>query len=192
MNKLIKFSLGLFLSLILTSVTKAAVVDGVESGSVTLSATANSINFDPPCAFLSTLPLMGAAYMDPATQSVVIDGEGAVINECGNFGVTGYSAPNFLAWNCNTLNNDGTKPVLPLEMKFSRSAASISIKVASSSNAGSIARLRVYNAAHGQIGLVSATLTANAQTLSLVKTGIRYMRLEGPCVMIADDLAVTY
>lgn len=188
-----QFQFVFFLNLLfLTGIADAIVINGVETDPSPMSATANSMNFDPPCLFANTLPLMGAPYMDPATQSVIIDGEGAVLNECSNFGVSGYSAPNFLAWNCSTANNDGTVPALPLEMKFSRPIASLSIKVASSANAGSTARLRLFNAAHVQTGIVNVALTPATQTLSLARAGTRYMRLEGPCQMVADDLAVTY
>ena len=159
-------------------------IDDVE----TEVATPTGMNFDPPCAFSATLPLMAAPYMDPSTQSHVVDGEGAVLNQCSNFGVSGFSAPNFLAWNCNARNVDGTRPVLPAEIKFLRPMSRVSVKVGSSANAGSTATLRVYNAAHSQIGSTSVSLTPAMQTLSVGVVGIRYAILSGPCVMVADDL----
>jgi hypothetical protein len=147
------------------------------------------MNFDPPCLFAQTLPLQGAPYLDPATLSVFLDGEGSILNQCGNFGVSGFSAPNFLAWNCNARNIDGTRPVLPLEIKFSNNKSSVSIKVGSSANAGSFSTLTVYDAARTPLGSTSVSLTPAMKTLALSRTGIRYMTLSGPCVMVADDLS---
>jgi hypothetical protein len=153
------------------------------------SATLTGMNFDPPCTFAATLPLMAAPYLDPSTQSHFLDGEGAVLNKCANFGVSGFSDPNFLAWNCSASNLDGTRPQLPAEIKFLRPMSSVSINVASAANAGSTAMLTVFNAAHSQIGVASASLTPAVQTLTVSVAGIRYAILSGPCVMIADDLA---
>jgi hypothetical protein len=179
------------ISLMLTSAAWAgSVAGGVSNSPQPASATTNSINFDPPCLFAQTLPLQGVSYLDPATQSVFLDGEGAVLDQCSNFGVTGFSAPNFLAWNCNARNIDGTRPVLPLEIKFSKGVSTVSVKVGSGLSVGSPSRLTVYNASRSPIGSVSVNLTSAMQTLTLTRSGIRYMTLSGPCIMVADDLLV--
>ena len=75
------------------------------------------------------------------------------------------------------------------QIKFLRPMSSVSIKVGSSANAGSTARLQVFNAAHSLIGSNSLSLTAAMQTLTVTASGIRYAVLSGPCVVVADDLA---
>jgi len=154
-----------------------------------LAATPTGMNFDPPCAFSETLPLMAAPYMDPSTQSHFMDGEGAVLNQCSNFGVSGFSAPNFLAWNCNARNLDGTRPILPAEIRFLTPMSSVSLKVGSSTSAGSTIRLQVFDAARNLIGSNNFSLTAAMQTLAVAASGIRYAVLSGACVVVADDLA---
>ena len=189
MNKAMRPIAAIFaMMLVWGSSSWATVVDGVETGPQPESATPNSMNFDPPCSFGSTLPLMAGSYMDPGSRAVYVDGEGAVLDECSNFGVSGYSPPNFLAFNCDARNIDGTKPTLPLEIRFSVRVSSVSVNVASGIHAGATATLQVYNAAHFLLGSQSVVLTPAVQTLSVQVNGIRYMRLSGPCTMIVDDL----
>ena len=77
------------------------------------SAQHGSIDFDPPCFFNNTLPLHRTTYVNPGTDMYFVGGHGLVLNECGEFDVSGYSEPNFLAWNCEAANINGTVPKLP-------------------------------------------------------------------------------
>jgi hypothetical protein len=162
-----------------------------KDGGAPARATPTGMTFDPPCVFIQTLPLMAAPYLNPSTQSHFLDGEGAVLNECSNFGVSGFSPPNFLAWNCSATNLDGTRPTLPAEMTFFSPMSKVSINVGSAAQVGEKATLSVFDAAHNPIGsAASVSLTAAMQPLSVAVAGIRYAVLAGPCVMVADD--VTY
>ena len=146
------------------------------------------INFDPPCEFSSTMPLQDAPYMNPATKAEFVRGNGAVLNECGNFLVSGFSPPNFLAWNCESTNWDGTKPELPAEIRFSDQVSEVTVKVGSSLT-GKTARLVAFNAASERVDGSSTSLTSKLKllTVSASSRTIKYVRLFGPCVMVADN-----
>jgi hypothetical protein len=170
----------------------AQVRDGVSTGNVGIETSRPGfINFDPPCAFAETLPLQTAPYLNPVTKAYFVRGEGAVLNECGNFGVSGHSPPNFLAWNCNAFNFDGTRPALPAEIKFLDRVSAVSVKVGSATSTGSTARLVAFNSAFAQIAVAATTVGANLRTLRVsAPNRIRYVRLLGPCILVADDFRV--
>jgi hypothetical protein len=170
----------------------AQIRDGVSTDDVGIQvAQPRFINFDPPCVFAQTLPLQTGPYMNPGTRVFFVRGEGAVLDECGGFGVSGHSPPNFLAWNCNASNFDGTRPALPAEIKFLNPVSRVSIKVGGASAFGLRARLIAFDSTFSQIDAASATMTNNLTTLTVDAPGIRYVRLNGPCVLVADDLRVT-
>jgi hypothetical protein len=164
--------------------------NGVYEGVVIQVARPGFINFDPPCVFKETLPLQDAPYMNPATRAFFARGWGAVLNECSEFSVTGYSPPNFLAWNCRTTNFDGTRPALPAEIHFLTSVSEVSVKVGSEANAGSTARLVAFDASLTRLDGAQTTLAPGLKTLSVGAPGIRLVRLTGPCIMVADDFRV--
>src|SRR5215211_3584187 len=61
------------------------------------------IDFDDvtaPCRFDHTTALRN--YHGVRFTGASPDNGGAILDECANFGVTGYSPPNFLAFNCGT------------------------------------------------------------------------------------------
>jgi hypothetical protein len=80
------------------------------------------IDFDEspqPCAFMNAQALRDE-YED---LGVVFSGDGpddggAVLDECGGFGVTGHSSPNFLAFNCDTELSDDGIPCPPEIIEF--------------------------------------------------------------------------
>jgi hypothetical protein len=162
--------------------------NGVSEGVVIQVARPGLINFDPPCGFAETLPLQDAPYLNPATRAFFARGWGVVLNECSRFGVTGYSPPNFLAWNCDATNFDGTRPALPAEIHFLTSVSEVSVRVGSAANAGSTARLVAFNASLTRIDGAQTTLAPDLKTLSVSASAIRSVRLIGPCIMVADDL----
>jgi hypothetical protein len=168
----------------------AQIRDGVSATVLAQVARPGFINFDPPCAFAQTLPLQDAPYMNPATRGHFARGEGAVLDECSGFGVSGFSPPNFLAWNCDATNFDGTRPALPAEIHFLNAVSEVSVKVGSFTAAGSSARLVAFNSAFAKIDVASTTLAANLKTLTVAAPEIRFVRLSGPCVMVADDFRV--
>lgn len=171
----------------------AEVRNGVAEGITASSALppGGTISFDPPCNFIQTLPLTGVQYLNPKTR-VFFRGAGALLGECSNFSVSGYSAPNFLAWNCSSTLSDGKISSLPEFFQFTLAMSSVSINVGSAAFVGSAARLIAYNSSGAIIAQRSVALAAQMQTLTV--TGFRNIasaRLFGPCSMVADDLLVT-
>ena len=174
------------------SAAEADVKDGVS-----LRATQNDAalprrltTFDPPCQFQNTLPLANSPYMNPKTRVFFRGGNGSVMNSCANFAVTGFSGANFLAWNCATRNADGTVPTLPAEFEFSTLISSMAIRVGST-NAGATATLVGLNSSRAVIARHTVTLTSALQQMSVRVPGrIKYARLIGPCVAVADNLIV--
>jgi hypothetical protein len=174
--------------------TSASLADrahnGVYGGVVIQVARPGRIDFDPPCSFAETLPLQDAPYMNPATRAFFARGWGAVLNQCSGFSVTGFSPPNFVAWNCEATNFDGTTPALPAEIHFLSSVSEVSVKVGSAANAGSTARLAAFDAFLNRVAVASTTLDVDLKTLTVSAPGIKSVRLTGPCIMIADDFRV--
>jgi hypothetical protein len=94
------------------------------------AAGTRTINFDDvtaPGGFSSTTVLtdryagLGVAFRGPAPNE-----GGAILNESGNFGVTGHSAPNFLAFNTSTYAKG------PETITFATPAHSVEIKTGQS------------------------------------------------------------
>ncbi|HEY6866638.1 MAG TPA: hypothetical protein VI792_05230, partial [Candidatus Eisenbacteria bacterium] len=75
------------------------------------------IDFDDApqqCLFMGTGPLrdayqsLGVRFSGPGA----LDG-GAILDQCGNFGVNGYSPPNFVAFNAGATMANGGVPIGP-------------------------------------------------------------------------------
>ena len=164
--------------------------NGLSATSLAQVARPGFIDFDPPRVFARTLPLQDAPYMNPATRTHFARGHGVVLDQSSGFGVSGYSPPNFLAWNCQATNFDGTTPALPAEIHFLNRVSEVSVKVGSAANAGSKARLIAFNSAFDQVDAANVTLTPGLQTLAVAAPEIRFIRLTGPCILVADDLRV--
>jgi hypothetical protein len=168
------------------SATAENIVDGVSDSISANDAQPGFTDFDPPCIFNQTLPLM--IYMNQSTNAIFAAGNGAVLDECGNFGVTGHSPPNFLAWNSSTINFDGSVPALPEVIFFPSLVSAFSVNVGSFSGAGQTATLVALNAAFQPVDSDALTLTPNLQTLSVSAAGIQLVIIVGPSVMVADDI----
>jgi hypothetical protein len=105
---------------------------------------ATSVNFDDisaPCIFVQTTGPLTSGY---ASRGITFNGPtsasgGVVLNECSSFSVTGYSSPNFLAFNTTavgSLPNGGT-PIGPETFTFSTPVEFVQVDVGSS-GAGTI------------------------------------------------------
>src|SRR4030095_2137561 len=93
------------------------------------------INFDEvtaPCGFIETTALrdrysaLGVVFSGPAP----LDG-GAVLNQCGSFGVTGHSQPNFLAFNLAAIMSNGGRPMGPETIRFTAPVSQLQLSVGS-------------------------------------------------------------
>jgi hypothetical protein len=162
--------------------------DGVSLRGSQNAAVPGGVNtFDPPCSFASTLPFDKSVYLNPKTEIRIV-GRGALLNECANFGVTGFSAPNFLAWNCN-VNIGGTTASLPVVFQFSNLVRGVSLKVGS--NIAGSAKLVGLSSSGAVVAKHTVTLTSAMQSIIVRQTRqIKSAQLTGPCIMIADDLRV--
>ncbi len=152
------------------------------------------IDFDEtlqPPSFLETIALtdeylgLGVSFSGPNPG----DG-GGVLNEVGNFGVSGYSAPNFLAFNCEAEFIDGHRAVGPQRLDFPVLVTLVSALVGSGNGAGSNLTLDAYDAAGNLVDSSNLELTNVMQELSVEAFAISYVIFgqEAPCVWILDDL----
>lgn len=151
-----------------------AVVE-VESGS--------PIDFDAeeaPCTFDEAVPLQ--QYGD-----VTFEGGGAVLNECGNFGVSGYSAPNYLAFNCTSLLADLSIPQLPETLVFPNDVRGLSLRIGSGADVGKTVDLVTSGSQGGQSRTV--ILKSSLQLVSFTRP-VRQLTINAgtACVVVIDDV----
>ena len=91
-----------------------------------VTSSAQVINFDDagaPCLFVGTSPL--TTYYQ--ALGVTFGGQGAILDQCSNFGVNAFSGTNFWAFNSEPLGSVGTTGILTFDVpvyKFSIWAAS--------------------------------------------------------------------
>ncbi len=199
----LRFLLLIGIACIHVPTTHAAIIAGVESTGVPPTAPADgprierlcdvTINFDnvtAPCAFASTGPLrneysgQGVTFAGPDAN-----GGGAILDQCSNFGVSGFSAPNFLAFNSGATMQNGGIPRTPETMTFSSPMSAVSILVGSADES-SLVTLEAYNAGNALVDSDSVNLSANLQLLSVSGPGIVRAVLRGGNVFVADDLCL--
>jgi hypothetical protein len=195
-----------FAAMLLSSVgASAGIVEGVVSPGeapfeppppvdIDRALTHISIDFDDvtvPCVFAETGPIrdedlgFGVSFSGPGP----VDGA-AVVDECGNFGVSGHSSPNFLAVNCNSLMQNGGTPWGPETLTFTETIVSCSVLVASNSGQGSQLSMDAYDAGGGLVATDTIVLAPNMQLLGVAGAGIKTVVVGStqPCVWVLDDL----
>jgi hypothetical protein len=152
------------------------------------------IDFDDtpqPCAFASTTALrtayshLGVVFSGPSA----LDG-GAILDECGGFGVTGYSPPSFLAFNNGSVLSGGGVPRGPETIWFNHAPASfVQISGGSASGAGQTLTMDAYDAGGTLVATNSMTLSSTLQPLSVSYSGIARVVIDTPAtVFVLDDL----
>lgn len=152
------------------------------------------INFDEaeqPCVFMATTALrdeylgLGVAF----SHNVERYG-GARLDECSNFGVSGYSSPNFFAINCGAELADGGVPEGPATMNFSAAVSAVSVLVGSAGGQGNQLTMEAYDVNSQLIDSDAVTLAPEMQLLSVAAPGIRrvVVGVQGPCQWVLDDL----
>ena len=137
-------------------------------------AGATVINFDgglAPCAFAQTT----AERNDFAGQGVTFTGPAAndgfaILDECGNFSVTGQSSPNFLAWNVSASLSDGGVARGPETLTFSPEVSLVQVNIGASG--GGQATMEAFNSGGGSLGSNTIPLTSALQTLQVSANGI--------------------
>ncbi len=138
------------------------------------------VDFDDmaaPCFFSDQVPLSN----EYATQGIIFSGLGEVLDECGNFGISNYSSPNFLAF------NTGGGVSGPEDLLFNTPINSFSL-YAGHSSAGTIS-MRAYNAANVLIDSDAISGTSNLAQMSVSAPGIVRIHLSfSGSIACFDDL----
>jgi len=194
MKTFLKLSL-IFASILLfavpNSVLAGEIVAGVSNDVEPAEAQPGLIDFDPPCFFSQTLPLQ--TYMHSNTNAYFLLGNGAVLDECSSFGVTGQSPPNFLAWNDTATNWDGSVPALPALIYFPSVVPDFSVNLGAGGGTTGTVYLIAYDAGFNIVDYDSASISTNLQNLSVSATAIQSVVIAATYTgavhyMVADDL----
>ena len=164
----------------------------VASGRASAGAQAGLINFDDvsaPCNFLDMVALRD----EYASLGVHFRGNdalngGGILNECGNFGVTGYSAPNFLAFSRVGQFSDGGHPIPPQSIYFDNPVGGVRIKAGSET--GGTVKMTAFNTSHQVVGSQTLAMTPELQTLTIVGQDIKgvVIKVDGGDYWVIDDL----
>ena len=151
------------------------------------------INFDDavaPCLFMDTTALraqyagLGVLFMGPAVN----DG-GGVVDQCGSWGVSGHSPPNFLGFNQDAHFSDGGIPRPPEIITFTNGASYVQVNAGSGAGAGQLVTMEAFDAAGNSLGSDSLTLAPTLDTLSITANRIAYIVINSPAYFVLDDLA---
>jgi hypothetical protein len=154
------------------------------------------INFDDvsaPCLFKYTIRLTN----EYGGRGVIFEGPGgmdggAIVNQCGNFSVSGHSSPNFLAFNSGAILSDGGKPENPETIHFLFPVSSVHILAGSNSDAGKDITMEAYNSLDALMDSDTITLNSTLAPLSVSGYGItRVVISTDASIFILDDLRFT-
>jgi len=169
----------------------------VASASAPLDPGTILIDFDDleaPCSFYQTARLttryaaLGVVFEGPGGN----DG-GAILNECGLFGVTGHSSPNFLAFNPGASMSDDGTPRTPEIMHFDRPITYLEAMVGSGDFTGGTVTLAAYNADNALVDSAAVALAAAVAPIAVAGDGIVTVVLSctSDAYFIVDDLQFT-
>ena len=149
------------------------------------------INFDgvtAPCLFADTVALKGT-FGGAKFKGKGKGNGGAIIDQCGNFLVTGHSPPNFLAFNCSASLKGGGHPRLPESITFlTPSTGDVTLRVGSYDN-GQVKITAVKT--NGPNVIKTVTLTNAMQTVTLPGPGVKKIKIkvgQSGCVLVVDDI----
>jgi hypothetical protein len=172
----------------------AAAFSVVEAVDPTLAPGTRTIDFDDveaPCLFSQTVALRRFEGVGFKGKSA---GGGAILDDCDDLGVSGYSPPNVLAFDCSQTLASGRRPRLPETLNFGRNdvAPGLTFKIGSSGSAGRFLRVTATNA-EGGWGAVNLFLTSALQTIEahfpINKLMLSSANSQAPvCQLVLDDL----
>jgi hypothetical protein len=183
-------------SSVLVLITLAAAAPaGHASAGVPTRSRSISINFDDApkkCLFTDTVALHGryeteGVFFHGPTQH---DGGGIVSEPCGNWGVTGYSPPNFLGFNVNGIYRDGGYALDPETLVFLTPVSHVQVNVARGGfvNDG-LLFIRAFDSNWALVDSDHISLTATLTTVDVDGPGIAYVVLHGRVsAWVLDDL----
>lgn len=153
------------------------------------------INFDDqaqPFLFFDTVALRDeyAALGVTFSGAGPLDG-GAILDQASSFSVSGYSAPNFLAFNCEATLSDGGHPDAPETLTFSSLVSFVRINVGSGLDTGISLSMEAYDDNAQLVAVNSVVVQPELQPLAVAAFGIRYVVIGAqshPCTWVGDDL----
>jgi len=146
--------------------------------------------FSAPCGFNRATALrdefvdLGVFFDGPGER----DG-GAILDECGSFGVSGHSSPNFLAFREKSQMPDGGTPRSPETLLFDPLVSLVEVMAGSSTSQGQLLTLTAFGPDGDLVDEDSLILTPELQAVSVAGSGIREVVVSGPGVFVLDDLA---
>ena len=175
-------AIGVAMVLVLMPGAAAAQVEnGVQTGATAgtpategfRASVPGDIDFDDGtqhCEFASAVALT----TEYSTFGVVFSGPGgndggAILDQCGGFTVTGFSPPNFLAFNVGSSLLNGGIPRGPETLTFSQTVNTMTINGGHGSS-GTIT-LECFNGAGAPVGSQTVTGTVALQPLTVTATG---------------------
>ena len=162
------------------------------------------LNFDDmtPCLFIETVPIpptfykhYGFTFKGPNEKS-----GGDVLDECSGYGVgvTGYSPPNFLAFDCSSELSTGGRPFLPEKIIFKRPVRGVSLKIGSGQSGGETVTLTAKRYDGKVVDKETIILTSTMETVNLTSTKRNIKRVvitlpgdSNACAFIIDDISTT-
>lgn len=95
---------------------------------------------------------------------------GAILDECGGWGVTGFSAPNVLAFNTEVQYNNGGVPRTPETITFNPAVDFVQISVGS--DEGPYTTMQAFDAGGNSLGSTALNAPMNLQPMSISAPGI--------------------
>ena len=118
-----------------------------------------------PCLFAETLPLRDR-YAD---QGAYFRGDagGGIVDECGNFDVTGHSSPNFLAFNDGVTFQDGSFAAGPERIIFYTPAATVNLVAGEGWGATGYIWMPALNTSFQPVGFDYVPISSQVQPLSI-------------------------
>ena len=125
-----------------------------------------------PCFFVNTVPLTKTWYKSYGIQFKgpnATDGA-AVLSECSQWGITGFSGPNILAFNCLATMSNGGKPVGPETLMFTPPVDAVQFSIGSGADVGSVVQITAKNTDGGTVDSETVTLASSMQTVFLAGT----------------------
>lgn len=149
----------------------------------------NVINFDgasAPAFFSSTTALASVGGVSFNGSSLRPTDGGAVLDETSNFGVTGHSAPNFLAFNCGATMADGGTPMVPETIHFPSEVQRVSLRIGSGADVG--AKLTIYGLGSQGAEKRTVTMAAALTTVAFRKPVSALLMIGNACRFVVDDL----
>ncbi|MCU1430823.1 MAG: hypothetical protein JWL83_4823 [Actinomycetia bacterium] len=171
------------------SALATAFIVGSSFAALPTAHAATVVNFDglnAPNTFGATLALNHYANLTFAGTGGAANG-GGVLNSGASFGVNGYSAPNFLAFNCNAHYNDGGIAKAPEKINLKGLKSGVSFTVGSNEPG---AQVKATGKGSGPAEVHTLALTPTLQTVtfsSAVKT-ITIAPVGVTCIFVVDDL----